>query len=73
MGYYIGEVYWGKGLGSAAVKRYAAMFLAAAILSAFLQNHLPTTLLLAGYLKRVDLNARAHCAVTPLKMAAFWI
>ena len=60
MGYYIAESFWGKGLGTCAIKQTCSMFLVTLISSVFLQSRLAIISLLAGFLKRVDLNVKEY-------------
>ena len=59
MGYYIAESFWGKGLGTCAIKQ-TNMCLTTPISSVFLQSRLAIISLLAGFLKRVDLNVKEY-------------
>lgn len=60
MGYYIAESFWGKVWERVQLNKPANMCLTTPISSVFLQSRLAIISLLAGFLKRVDLNVKDY-------------
>lgn len=60
MGYYIAESFWGKGLGTCAIKQTCQYVFNNTDILRILQSRLAIISLLAGFLKRVDLNVKEY-------------
>lgn len=73
MGYYIAEPFWGKGLGTCAIKQTCQYVLVTLISSVFLQSRLAIISLPAGFLKKADSKTKEHSEVMQSRTDRFWI
>lgn len=73
IGYYIAEPFWGKGLGTCAIKQTCQYVFSNTDILRILQSRLAIISLPAGFLKKADSKTKEHSEVMQSRTDRFWI
>lgn len=73
MGYYIAEPFWGKGLGTCAIKQTCQYVFSNTDILRILQSRLAIISLPAGFLRKADSKMKEHSEVMQSRTDRFWI